>query len=160
MGATDDGARESGDWSSLKFYARILTVAALAVGIVFATPAVARSPRLVDMAMSVRTPQMAKLYAKTQLNRYDWDSRSEWVCLHTLWTNESNWRPNAKNHTPVHQVINGERVKLYAGGIPQKLGLSPKANIPTQIEQGFIYIESRYGSPCQALKWWNKHKWY
>jgi hypothetical protein len=51
-------------------------------------------------------------------------------------------------------------IKYYAGGIPQKLGLSPKDSIEIQIKAGLDYIKRRYGSPVQALRFWDKQYWY
>jgi len=120
----------------------------------------AQSPNFYEMALVKRTPEIAKVYAQTQLHKYGWDSKTQWRSLHTLWTHESNWRPNAKNRQPVKMLINGKWVKFYAGGIPQRLGLNPKTNIPFQIKTGLDYIKARYGSPVKALKFWNSHGWY
>jgi hypothetical protein len=111
-----------------------------------------------QMALFVRTPEMARTYAKSVLVHYGW--KTQWGCLNKLWTNESNFRPDAINHTPVYLMINGKWVKFYAGGIPQRIGLNPKSNIPTQVKVGLNYIEQRYSSPCQALRFWNKNFWY
>jgi len=157
MEAHDDGTRIGGDWSALRFKARLLVVAALAVGFALATPALATAPKRVIV---LRTPESAKIYAQTQLNKYGWNNKTQWLALHQLWTNESNWRPNAKNHTPVKMLIDGKWVKFYAGGIPQKLGLSPKASVERQVTVGLNYIKTRYGSPSKALAFWNKHYWY
>lgn len=135
--------------------ARFLAVAALAVGIAFATPAEAFAPKHFDM----RTPAFAKKFAKSQLVHWDW-SKNQWNCLHALWTKESNWRADAYNKTPVWVVHNGKLVKRYAGGIPQRLGLSPKKSVPQQVNAGFAYIKHRYGTPCKAYKWWQSHYWY
>lgn len=103
-----------------------------------------------------RTPESAKKHARTILHLFKWDNESQWRCLETLWTKESNWRPDAYNKKPVYQ--NGE--KLNAGGIPQILGLDPDTKVENQIMRGFIYIESRYGSPCSAWNHWASNYWY
>ncbi len=125
------------------------------MSIVVASPAVAQSPKLPE-----RTPAAAKAHAKTQMSAYGWKSNAEWKCLHTLWTKESNWRPAAKNKVAVTQTRGGKRVKLYAGGIPQILGLDPRISVSAQINKGFQYIQHRYGSPCSAMRWWERNKWY
>jgi hypothetical protein len=107
----------------------------------------------------MRTPIAVKAHAKSQLPYWGWN-KNEWKCLNELWTNESNWRPNALNKTPVKVLKNGKWVKVYAGGVPQILGLSPKTSTQEQVRQGFIYIQSRYGSPCKALKFWNRNYYY
>jgi len=122
---------------------------------VLATPAVATSPRMVDM----RTPMAAKYHAKTQLSVFGWSSR-EWVCLSSLWGRESSWNPDARNKTAVQVLKNGKWVKAYAGGVPQILGMNPNLSVPTQVHKGLVYIQSRYDSPCGALKFWDRHNWY
>jgi hypothetical protein len=107
----------------------------------------------------ITTPHQAKVYAKAQMKHWGWN-KAEWVCLHTLWAKESNWRPKAHNKQPVVQVRDSKRVKLYAGGIPQILGLKPSTPVPQQIDRGFTYIKSRYGSPCAAMRFWSVKKWY
>jgi hypothetical protein len=103
-----------------------------------------------------REPEVAKVYAKNTMGLYGWKTESQWQCLESLWTKESNWRPNAYNKTPVYQ--NGEA--LHAGGIPQILGLDPKFTVEKQIERGFIYIESRYSDPCTAWRFWQRNFYY
>lgn len=73
-------------------------------------------------------------------------------CLDKLWTQESNWRPNAYNKVKV--------MGKNAGGIPQILGLDPKTPAPLQIDRGFAYIMHRYGTPCMAWKHHLKKGWY
>ena len=115
----------------------------------------AQSPRI-----EIATPHAAKIHAKKQLAHWGWATNKQWACLNELWTNESNWRPQAFNKTPVTQVRDGKRVKLHAGGIPQILGLDPATPVATQITKGFTYIESRYETPCRALAFWNQNSWY
>jgi hypothetical protein len=157
MEATNDGSRIGGDWFALKVQARILLVAALAVGYLLATPALAIAPK---QLVILRTPASAKAYAHTQLHKYGWNSKTQWDSLLLLWQRESNWRPNAKNHTPVRMTVNGKTVQLYAGGIPQRLGLNPKASVQKQIQVGLDYVQARYGSPAKALAFWNQHNYY
>jgi hypothetical protein len=94
-------------------------------------------------------------HAKSRLVDYGW-AASQWSCLKSLWTKESNWRPKAQNKMPVTQIRNGKRVRLYAGGIPQILGLDPKLPAPVQVRKGMDYIDARYGSPCNAWAFWKK----
>lgn len=77
---------------------------------------------------------------------------NQYVCLDKLWTKESNWRPNAYNK----QKVMGK----HAGGIPQLLGMSTQTPAPRQIDRGFAYILSRYGSPCKAWKFHQRKGWY
>jgi peptidoglycan DL-endopeptidase CwlO len=79
-------------------------------------------------------------------------SQNQYRCLNKLWTQESNWRPNAYNKVKV--------MGKNAGGIPQILGLDPKTPAPLQIDRGFSYIMHRYGTPCMAWKFHLKNNWY
>lgn len=84
---------------------------------------------------------------------------NQWLCLEKLWTNESNWRHTAANY-------HGSG----AYGIPQALPASKMishgedylTNPRTQIAWGLDYIANRYGTPCQALSFWNSKSphWY
>lgn len=127
----------------------------MSVSIVVVTPAMAQSPK---MAV-IKTPHQAKIYAKAQLSAWGWN-KSQWVCLHKLWQHESNWNSKSWNKQAVSQIRGGKRVRLHAGGIPQILGLNPRLGVPEQVNRGFIYIEARYSTPCQAWAFWARHKWY
>jgi hypothetical protein len=118
--------------------------------------AVADEPVIVQPVLVERTPEAAQAYAKTKMADYGWTSPAQWSCLIDLWTGESNWRPDAFNKKAVYQ--NGER--LHAGGIPQILGLDPDTTVEYQIEKGFIYIQSRYDTPCTANNFWHRNFWY
>jgi len=83
-------------------------------------------------------------------------SSSQFGCLDSLWTRESNWRWNADNPTS------------SAYGIPQALpgskmssaGSDWATNPATQIRWGLGYIKDRYGSPCSAWGHSESHGWY
>ena len=81
---------------------------------------------------------------------------SQFSCLDSLWTKESNWRWNANN------------AGSGAYGIPQSLPGSKMAsagsdwstNPVTQITWGLGYIASRYGTPCGAWAQSQAMNWY
>ncbi|WGX95644.1 lytic transglycosylase domain-containing protein [Nocardioides sp. L-11A] len=83
-------------------------------------------------------------------------SSSQFGCLDSLWTRESNWRWNADNPTS------------SAYGIPQALpgskmstaGSDWATNPATQIRWGLGYIKGRYGSPCGAWGHSQARGWY
>jgi hypothetical protein len=122
----------------------------------------ADSPKITKriLELNITTPDQAKAHARVEMKSWGWHAAEQWHCLERLWTKESNWRPEAQNKQPVIQIRDGKRVKLYAGGIPQILGLNPKLSVPAQVQRGFEYIKARYGSPCHARNWWDRHKWY
>lgn len=69
-------------------------------------------------------------------------------CLHTIIERESNWNPQANNK---HST---------AYGLFQQLKLNTNTTTHKQITLGFRYIKHRYGTPCAALEFHNKHGWY
>ncbi|GAA1731847.1 hypothetical protein GCM10009809_29100 [Isoptericola hypogeus] len=81
---------------------------------------------------------------------------SEWTCLESLWTKESNWDASAMN------------ASSGAYGIPQSLpgskmataGSDWQTNPATQIEWGLDYIAGRYGTPCGAWGHSQSVGWY
>jgi peptidoglycan DL-endopeptidase CwlO len=91
----------------------------------------------------------SKAYAKDVVLAW---SQNQYRCLNKLWTQESNWRPEAYNKVKI--------MGKNAGGIPQILGLDPKTPAPLQIDRGFSYIMHRYGTPCMAWKFHIKNNWY
>lgn len=93
--------------------------------------------------------------ARALLSEFGFSS-SEFGCLDSLWTRESNWRVNADNPSS------------SAYGIPQALpgskmssaGSDWATNPATQIRWGLGYIQNRYGSPCGAWGHSQSHGWY
>lgn len=79
----------------------------------------------------------------------------QWKCLNTLWTEESHFNPKALN------------MSSHAYGIAQFLpttwanyNLKKAVGAVDQVKDGLRYIQSRYGSPCNALSFHNVHGWY
>ena len=93
--------------------------------------------------------------AMAMLGDYGWSS-SEFSCLDSLWVSESNWNVYATNSSS------------GAYGIPQSLpaekmasaGSDWRTNPATQIEWGLDYIQSSYGSPCNAWYFKQGNNWY
>ena len=85
-------------------------------------------------------------------------SEAQWPCLNQLWIGESDWRWYAENPSS------------GAYGIPQSLparkmatmGADYRTNPVTQIRWGLDYIKKSYGTPCNALDFWNSRSphWY
>ena len=85
--------------------------------------------------------QTPKMYAKANL------PLDQYKCALTLYTKESNWRPEAKNGPHY--------------GIPQ--GRSEWLRTASPIEQvkwGIKYVDARYGSMCQALTHFKTKGWH
>lgn len=114
------------------------------------SPAQAAAPVLSESVQIVQsfTPTMSKAYARNLLKSEGF-TPSEYVCLRSLWTKESNWRHKARNTIPVTQ----KGKKLYAFGIAQRLG--ERSHDPrVQIRMGLKYVIHRYDTPCKAWSAW------
>ena len=104
-----------------------------------------------DKKITVREWKVADSKAYAQDVVLAW-ADNQYMCLDKLWTQESNWRPEAYNRTKV--------MGKNAGGIPQILGMSTQTPAPKQIDRGFAYIMHRYGTPCMAWKHHKRKGWY
>lgn len=99
-----------------------------------------------------------KAAARALMSEHGWSGDAQYGCLVNLWNGESNWTWSA------HNASSG------AYGIPQSLPASKMAqfgsdyrtNPVTQIKWGLSYIESSYGSPCNAWSTWQSRSphWY
>ena len=83
-------------------------------------------------------------------------SQQQWVCLDSLWQQESKFQTAARNR------------RSGAFGIPQALpasrmasaGADWRTNPATQIKWGLSYIHVRYGTACNAWAHWERNRWY
>ncbi|WP_250214950.1 lytic transglycosylase domain-containing protein [Acrocarpospora catenulata] len=109
---------------------------------------------------SVRAEPMSqrnqsRAFAFRLVSRKAW-SPTQFRCLDSLWTRESNWNHLAQNPSS------------GAYGIPQALPADKMARVSwdwrhnprTQIRWGIKYIKGRYGSPCGAWGHFRSHNWY
>jgi resuscitation-promoting factor RpfB len=80
----------------------------------------------------------------------------QFSCLVTMWNHESGWRVNAENVSSgaygIPQALPGSKMGAY--------GDDWATNPRTQILWGLGYIQSRYGTPCQAWAAWQAQGWY
>ncbi len=100
---------------------------------------------------AARSPDGARKVARLILLEEYGLGKSQYACLNSLWTKESNWRYKAHNR------------RSGAHGIPQALpaikmdviATDWRTNPVTQIRWGLRYINIRYETPCKA---WTKFK--
>ena len=95
-----------------------------------------------------------KEYASYRLTTLGY-KKNQFNCLVKLWNNESHWNPLAVDGIAVYWKLNGKWVALHAKGIAQRVG-ETSLNPRIQINHGISYIQNRYGSPCDALSFWNR----
>lgn len=91
-----------------------------------------------------------RAYAVVQIDKRGW-KMSQWACLDRLWWHESNWGYKAgdssgKNAYGIPQAAPGK--KMAAAGDDWR------TNPYTQVDWGLDYIENRFGTPCEAWKFW------
>jgi hypothetical protein len=91
-----------------------------------------------------RNRKLAQEYASAG---WDWRGR-EWQCLKSLWTRESRFDNYAKNQRG-----------SSAYGIAQLLREKDHRS-EYQILRGLKYIDSRYGSPCKAYRFFLRNNYY
>jgi len=142
-------AQEPPAQSAAALYGSI-KLAATPLGAIFSSDLalVSSISRQVEMA---RTPFGAKKVAKVIMAEEFGFNDSQYSCLNSLWTKESNWNYKSRNK------VSG------AHGIPQALpaekmsvvGTDWRTNPVTQIRWGLRYIAIRYDTPCKA---WSKFK--
>jgi hypothetical protein len=136
---------------------KILLVWSLTTLGIFMSPATAEAPHLEEiraekvaiikeLQIKDKAYEDPKAYALTLFDKYGWKD-NQMTCLDQLWTKESNWRHKADNPNST------------AYGIAQILG-EKKTHPADQIANGLRYIEHRYGTPCEAWKFWRSHYWY
>ena len=79
----------------------------------------------------------------------------QWKCLDTLWLGESHWRVDARNPTSgafgLPQAVPGRKMRTA--------GKDWRTSAMTQAKWGRRYIRARYGKPCAALRFRNRHGW-
>lgn len=93
-------------------------------------------------ANAVTQTDLLKLYAHSRII-----NDKQYQCFRSLITKESNWRVDAKNgsHYGLGQMRNENYKKLD--------GFS-------QVDWSIRYIKGRYGSACNAWRYFQKHKWH
>lgn len=85
-----------------------------------------------------------------------WTGR-EWACLYTLWLRESGWRSTAQNPRSTAYGIAQFLDRTWA-----TVGARKTPDPEAQVRAGLVYVERRYGSPCEAWRFWlaQRPHWY
>lgn len=85
-------------------------------------------------------------FVQAEANQYGWGSGYQWQSLQKLLNNESSFNPYAINPT-------SGACGVFQAWPCSKLGV-PLSDVAGQAKWGCIYIKDRYGSPAQALAFW------
>ena len=78
---------------------------------------------------------------------YGWDSGANWEAIRFIIQHESSWNPNAQNPTST------------AYGLFQML-VETSSDPAVQAANGMAYIAGRYGTPVNAMAFWQANNWY
>lgn len=80
----------------------------------------------------------------------------QWTCFSNIVTRESGWNYKAVNPSSgaygLFQALPGSKMS--------SVGADWQTNPATQIKWGLNYMDSRYGSPCEAWTFWQANNWY
>ncbi|MDX3691108.1 transglycosylase SLT domain-containing protein [Streptomyces europaeiscabiei] len=80
----------------------------------------------------------------------------QWTCFSNIVNHESTWNYKAVNPSSgaygLFQALPGTKMS--------SAGSDWQTNPATQIKWGLNYMESRYGSPCEAWTFWQANNWY
>ncbi|MCT9081155.1 transglycosylase SLT domain-containing protein [Streptomyces fulvoviolaceus] len=80
----------------------------------------------------------------------------QWQCFSNIVDHESSWNYQAVNASSgaygLFQALPGSKMS--------SVGSDWQTNPATQIKWGLNYMDSRYGSPCEAWSFWQANNWY
>ncbi|MET8568496.1 transglycosylase SLT domain-containing protein [Streptomyces sp. NPDC004783] len=80
----------------------------------------------------------------------------QWQCFSNIVDHESSWNYKAVNPSSgaygLFQALPGSKMS--------SVGADWQTNPATQIKWGLNYMDSRYGSPCDAWNFWQNNHWY
>ncbi|WP_436776090.1 transglycosylase SLT domain-containing protein [Yinghuangia sp. YIM S09857] len=81
---------------------------------------------------------------------------TQFQCFSNIVQKESGWRVTATNPSSGAYGL----VQALPGSKMASAGADWRTNPATQIKWGLNYMNSRYGSPCDAWAFWQSHHWY
>ncbi|MEU2626149.1 MULTISPECIES: lytic transglycosylase domain-containing protein [Kitasatospora] len=81
---------------------------------------------------------------------------NQFSCFSEIVKRESGWDYTATNASSGAYGL----VQALPGSKMASAGADWKTNPATQIKWGLNYMNSRYGSPCDAWSFWQSHHWY
>jgi hypothetical protein len=102
------------------------------------------------------TVQSSYTVAQIQAMARQMVAGSQWQCFSNIVNHESSWNYRAVNASSgaygLFQALPGSKMS--------SVGADWQTNPATQIKWGLNYMNSRYGSPCQAWSFWQANHWY
>ncbi|MBQ1100759.1 transglycosylase SLT domain-containing protein [Streptomyces sp. NPDC097107] len=80
----------------------------------------------------------------------------QWQCFSNIVDHESSWNYQAVNPSSGAYGL----FQALPAGKYSSAGADWRTNPATQIKWGLNYMDSRYGSPCDAWSFWQANHWY
>lgn len=111
--------------------------------------------KVAELGYEPAVTEPREIARQIMVNKYSWGAE-EFACYNSIIMRESKW------------IVSADNPHSSAFGIPQALpgskmasfGSDWRTNPATQIRWGLDYVESRYGTPCQAWSFKRGHGWY
>jgi hypothetical protein len=101
------------------------------------------------------SPGTYKSIAYNMMSSFGFDPSTQFSCLDALWTQESDWNPLAENASGAYGIP-----QALPGSKMASAGPDWQTDATTQIKWGLGYIQSDYGSPCNAWAHEEADGWY
>jgi hypothetical protein len=89
------------------------------------------------------------------LPSFGFSPSTQYSCLNNIWVRESGWNYEAENASGAYGIP-----QALPGSKMASAGADWQTSPATQIKWGLGYIESVYGTPCDAWAFWQAHGWY
>lgn len=108
------------------------------------------TPTVTEQKPKVKLPKRKvslRTYVTSRSRAEGWGAK-QFSCLNEILWRESSW------------TLTSDNPNSSAYGLFQLLKLKPGTSREKQVTLGFKYIKHRYGTPCKALAFHNKHGWY
>ncbi|RII16981.1 Transglycosylase SLT domain protein [Streptomyces sp. YIM 130001] len=122
--------------------------------VTIAAPAQAAAPAAAPAAEKASAPQAATGSAKTIAKKLIPNAK-QYQAFSKIVEHESGWDTTASNPSGAYGLV-----QALPGSKMSSAGSDWKTNPATQIKWGLDYMNDRYGSPAEALQFWESNGWY
>ncbi|HEY6277852.1 MAG TPA: lytic transglycosylase domain-containing protein, partial [Streptosporangiaceae bacterium] len=100
-------------------------------------------------------PGTAQSTAYNMMSSFGFDPKTQFGCLDNIWSRESGWNYLAENASGAYGIP-----QALPGSKMASAGADWQTNPATQIRWGLGYIQSKYGTPCNAWGFWQANGYY
>jgi len=100
-------------------------------------------------------PGSAQSIAYNMLSQFGWSPAAQFGCLDNIWSRESGWSVTAENPSGAYGIP-----QALPGSKMASAGPDWQTDATTQIRWGLGYIQSVYGTPCDAWAHWMANSSY